>query len=82
MDNDRSDEQLIQDHIHSFIKSGIRESSNDLLGAAGAAIGFARGGPVGAIIGGAVSSFVDPIASAAGHTVAKGLGLERRDDED
>ena len=74
MDNDRSDEQLLQDHIHDFIKNGRRESGNELLGAAA---GFARGG----LVGGLAGAFLTPIASAAGHAVAKAAGLEK-DDED
>ena len=75
-DNDPSDDRdIVSQHVRDFVRTGVRNTSDEL---AGAALGFARGG----LVGGLAGAFLMPIAAAAGHTVAKAAGLEKDDEND
>ena len=45
-DDNNSDHEAVRDHALNFIKTGVRSSADEL---SGAALGFARGGPIGAL---------------------------------
>ena len=69
------DRDRVSQHAQDFLRSGKRESSDEIGSALGIAGGFARGG----LVGGLAGAFLTPIAEGAGHMVAKAVGLEKDD---
>jgi hypothetical protein len=72
-----SDRDKVSEHAQDFLRTGKRESADEIGSALGIAGGLARGG----LVGGLAGAFLTPIAEAAGHKVAQIAGIEKGDDE-
>ena len=69
-----SDTEAVERHVRSFLKSGVRNSGDEI---AGTAMGLTARG----LAGGLAGAFLMPIAEGAGHAVAKMVGLEKSDED-